>query len=458
MKKINYYNLYDMLLPNIKESYFTYSFFSFSKEEFSNIIADTLKHMLSILNCKNINRVDIMFNKIIKIKIANYIEESNKDIIQILNNFMDNYINFPEDYNTAITEINKLIDLLDWLNLVPNLDLYLNCILNHPTIREILKIIDVKVKTDSNYHIANRTLSFLIKNYNLEMNKKINYSKFNESYFCNKHTKYYLDSIPFSRLTLSEEKELGNRILLGDSEAKKKLVMHNLKLVVTAVKKYSFYGLSFEDLIQEGNIALIKAANDFDVRKNCRFSSVAYRYITNAVKRAIANKSRNIRIPHYLYYKVLKFIKFKNEFIKNEGCLPTLEEVAVGLNLPLDTVIELNNLALDTISLNSSDNVLKDESLDNYQNVEDLAIEDIYSYNAFLKDILEVYNLCSLNERQRQVLDLRYGLTSGYPLTCEEIGKMFNVTRARISNIENRALRRIKKSKKAMRILSKYNQ
>ena len=319
MKKINYYNLYDILLPNIKESYFTYSFFSFSKEEFSNIIADTLKHMLSILNCKNINRVDIMFNKIIKIKIANYIEESNKDIIQILNNFMDNYINFPEDYNSAITEINKLIDLLDWLNLVPNIDLYLNCILSHPTIREILKIIDVKVKTDSNYHIANRTLSFLIKNYNLEMHKKINDSKFNESYFCNKHTKYYLDSLPFSRLTLSEEKELGNRILLGDSEAKKKLVMHNLKLVVTAVKKYSFYGLSFEDLIQEGNIALIKAANDFDVRKNCRFSSVAYRYITNAVKRAIANKSRNIRIPHYLYYKVLKFIKFKNEFIKNEG-------------------------------------------------------------------------------------------------------------------------------------------
>ena len=244
-------------------------------------------------------------------------------------------------------------------------------------------------------------------------------------------------------LTADEELELAQRKADGDEAAKERLIEANLRLVVSIAKRYVGRGMLFLDLIQEGNLGLIKAVEKFDFHKGFKFSTYATWWIRQAITRAIADQARTIRIPVHMVETINKLIRISRQLLQELGREPTAEELAVEMQMPEEKVREIMKIAQEPVSLETPIGEEEDSHLGDFIPDDDIpAPAEAAAFTLLKEQLMEV--LDTLTEREEKVLRLRFGLDDGRARTLEEVGKEFNVTRERIRQIEAKALRKLR--------------
>lgn len=264
--------------------------------------------------------------------------------------------------------------------------------------------------------------------------------------------KMYLKEIgKIPLLSADEERILAENMEAGDIEAKKKLAETNLRLVVSIAKRYVGRGMQFLDLIQEGNMGLMKAVEKFNFRRGFKFSTYATWWIRQAITRSIADQARTIRIPVHMVETINKLVRIERQLVQELGREPTNEEISEHMGIEVDKVNEIRKIAQEPVSLETPIGEEDDSHLGDFIEDETAIAPDEAANFSMLKEQLNQV-LSTLSDREKKVLELRFGLNDGTPRTLEEVGKEFEVTRERIRQIEAKALRKLKHPSRSQKL------
>ena len=264
--------------------------------------------------------------------------------------------------------------------------------------------------------------------------------------------KMYLKEIgKIPLLSADQERILAEKMANGDEDSKKKLAETNLRLVVSIAKRYVGRGMQFLDLIQEGNMGLMKAVEKFDFKRGFKFSTYATWWIRQAITRSIADQARTIRIPVHMVETINKLVRIERQLVQELGREPTNEEISEQMGIEVDKVNEIRKIAQEPVSLETPIGEEDDSHLGDF--IEDetaIAPDDAANFSMLKEQLNTVLN--TLSDREKKVLELRFGLNDGTPRTLEEVGKEFDVTRERIRQIEAKALRKLKHPSRSQKL------
>lgn len=457
-------NLFNNLRPIIERNYENYNYFISDvlyKQYLAIVIADCQKKC----NENDINQFINLFSTELVKKLNMYLKKVLKGPNKFCSNLSD-FINenmiLPNNYNDALKQLKILSDLIYEINSDISVDTYIELLESNTILSSIIKIvvdrnIDNIQKNDIENVFKNEFFILIIQVYcminDIELKDNEDDDNDNEDsinlsdYRQYDGTKLYLNEISkLPLLSKTEEYELAIKIKNGDKKARNKLISRNLRLVASVAKRYQGRGLTFEDLIGYGNIGLITAIEKFDVKKNVKFSTYAVIWIKQSITREIYNKARNVRIPVHKMEEIRHYQKTKNSLAEQLNHEPSIEEIAIELNITSDQALELDSLQYDTISLNQCVGTEEDAEL-GYFIPDQTDTPDKVVIDSSLKELLQTaFKNANLKEQEITVLTLRFGLDSNQPQTLEKVGQMLGVTRERIRQIEAKGLRKLKNS------------
>ena len=471
LQQLDEKDILNLLLPIIDELYKTIDYTEITKEAFYNLVLKEINQSKKTYK-ENIPYIEYIKSRI-NITIVNQIKNKLLEpvtAIVIINNYINKYLKDSMEYEESINNLKKLDNFFQIYNYIPNFDILFQLIEKNSLFSKTIESILQKHKTrllSSNLEdiFDNSTIVFIIEAYCMLNNIEIKGSKESkkdildtESDSVTDNLKTYLQEINRRPLlTAEEERELAKRISRGDSQAKEIFIESNLKLVVSIAKRYTGRGLSLLDLIQEGNVGLIKAVETFDVNRGCKFSTHATWWIRQAITRAIENHAKTIRIPAHLFQKIRDY---KNSVANLEIKLnrqPTINEIADEMGMSIAEVTKLHQLQYDTISMNILIGDDEDTELENFIPASVEAPEEEAIVSSMQLQVRKLLEDCNLKSREKEVLLLRYGFNNNTPMTIEEISKIFNISRERVRQIESKALMKIRRSKH-IKALVEYTQ
>ena len=442
----------NILNPLIKEIYKSYQYININKNEFQEIVVkeitdskknyhgnDYLTFIKERINLKLLGKIKLMI--------------TNDDMaFDILNNYINYYFSNIDKTEDAINYFNTLNTYLESLNYIPNLDLLIDLINKNVIFNKMIElifknyyneIINLKSEEIFNNDLLNLTIEAycIINNIEIYDKSDIASSQLGDSIYM------YLQEIGNKPLlTSQEEKELAKRISDGDKKARDIFIERNLKLVVSIARRFVGNGLSLQDLIQEGNIGLMKAVDKYDWEKGFRFSTYATWCIKQAIMRAIAVKGMTIRIPDNVHIMIINYRKVVNNLEKELGRPPTEEEISKQMGIPISKVIELQKLQNNMISLNVTVDDDKETEFGDFIPANEDSVDDKVLKGTLKGELQYLFKKAGLKPREIEILMLRYGLVGNREVTLEEIGKKYNITRERARQIEALALKKIRMS------------
>ena len=458
--KMSPQQLEQFLKPIIKKERLKYNYIDLPDDTYLNIFYDINNGTSFCSEYIDIEEIITEYNK-------KYIKDTlrkEKESIELTNQFIAKNISLEKEYKKNMLSFGKLIKFFAEFNYYPSPDFIMELINKNDILDELLqKLVENNLEALQKYDISltfkdDISINFIelycsknsIKiqqDYQLEEEYMEILDDDTNSFYINNSIKMYLQEINKPILTKEQERELAFKIKDGDESAKKLFIERNLKLVVSIAKKYTISGIPFLDLIQEGNLGLIKAVDRFDITKGYKFSTYATWWIKQAIQRGIEYKGRNIRLPSYLHERMRKYNEAKKILSNTLNREPTPEELSKEFNIPIDTVLKLNQIQDDTVSLNKIINDENGNELEQFINDKSTTIDKNIMENDLRDTVEQLINKSNLTEREIGVLKLRFGFYDDHKPTLEEVGKIYGVSRERIRQIQERALKKLRKSK-----------
>ncbi len=459
-KMINTMSDEDILIlvnPLINNYIKRYNFLEIDSEFIVNIFLEEI-HKIKMSYEKNEDFTSYI-NKKIEYILLNKIKEllnDEKESLNLINSYINNKWVNTNNYNSALEDIKGLSLFFKKLHFIPDIDLVIKLVSSNKMFKNRIAIIYNKNKELIDHDQAELlfTDEFLLLSINIycmeeNVNEKTNldnhFISTEDNYYDNSVDQYYYEISQERLLTAEEEQDLSMKVLNGDKNAKDILIQRNLRLVVNVAKKFSNFGMPILDLIQEGNLGLMRAAEKYDAKLGFRFSTYATWWIRQAITRAIANQARVIRMPVYLTIILNKIAKCKRELIQKLNREPNDEELADALGITvekLETIMEKVNL--EPISLETTIGKDEDEEIKNFLPSEEPLTEEIVIDRNLSDVVKKLLQEANLNKKEQIVILLRNGFYNNKIYSLEEIGKMYHVTRERIRQIEARALKKLR--------------
>ena len=454
--KLDINDIYNMFSSSFNKIYKKYSFINIDRNEFKSMVRETINET------KNNYDGEIEYEKyLIKAlnrKILGLIRLDMKDqtkLFDIINNYINQEFSKDIDYNSAINSFDKLENFLELCECSLTLDIIERLVKENSLINKLLiTIYEVDredIFNDSYEGTYNDLVVYFIQMFCKVHNIKIkeNEIKYSDmgAFASRSSTDIYLREIQnYKLLTREEELDMIKRYKSGEIEVRDEFLSRNLKLVVSIAKKYLGRGVALIDLIQEGNMGLMKALDEFDLSRECRFSTYATNWIKSYITRYIAGKSRNISLPNHFFYELGIFRKVYTNLEKQLDRKPTISELADKTGKNKDVVLRYFDYLNDTKSLSDKVGDEDDTEFSYFIPSSDESLETIAIKKYLSSGLTELLNKCHLKPRELEVLMLRYGLNGDDPLTLEEIGRKYNLTRERVRQMESSALMRIRRS------------
>ena len=459
IKNMTQHQLESLLNPFIEKERLKYNYINLPQ----SIYLSKLKEIEDTMDFSD-GEIDIesMIKNCSKRYIADTLEEENQ-AIKVVSNFIKKNIKPQNKYQDNIISFEKIVNFFHDFNCFPPPNLLIELIDKNDTLNKILQdVVENNLEILQKYDIDSKFSDDISKNFielyclknNIEIKKEDDiqeedYTEFitniTNTVYTDDSVKMYLQEIHKPILTKEQEKSLALRIRNGDEKAKELFIERNLRLVIKVARKYTGHGISFLDLIQEGNLGLIKAVDKFDVTKGYKFSTYATCWIRQSIQRSLGDKSRNIRLPVHLYEKVKKYELLKKKLSLKFNREPTFEELSKKMRVSIDTIYKYERLEHDTISLNmivgDEDSELEDFISLSTESIDNQFIEEN------LKDVIEnLLKNSNLTTKEIDILKLRFGIGTNDPKTLEETGKIYGVSRERIRQIQEKALKKIRRS------------
>lgn len=442
------YSLLTGIIFSLKKNY---HFVGLSNAEFDKMFMEAYRNNKTEDNQNPLRYYQNLFENSILV----YIKEQLMLNYDILDEYINLYLEDSNNYAKCLLEFKKLTNLIDKLKINLNKDYLTELIYNNDILKDILLVI-----SESDSEIKNKySLFFDVLSFNDNNIDQVN-ENINNSFLYESSVKQYIKSLPSKILTPDEEQELAKKVAEGSVEAKNLFIAYNSRLVISIARHYLDRGMEFEDLIQEGNLGLMKAVDRFDYRRGYKFSTYASWWIRQSISRSIANNGRTIRLPIHAYEEVSRYRRVANYLYLKLNREATAAEIMAEMHINVDKYNEIliNNNKVDSLNsevnsgVDSSGDELADFIADETQNVE----EEVLA-SALKDDINKVLDSGILKEKEVQVIKMRYGLGGYQPMTLEEVGKKYHVTRERIRQIEYKALLRLKRSAIVKNDFQSYN-
>lgn len=459
IKNMTQHQLETLLSPFIEKERLKYNYINLPQ----SIYLSKLKEIEDTMDFSD-GKIDIesMIKNCSKRYIVDTLEKENQ-AIKVVSNFIKKNIKPQNKYQDNIISFEKIVNFFHDFNFFPPPNLLIELIDKNDTLNKILQdVVENNLEILQKYDIDSKFSDDISKNFielyclknNIGIKKdddiqEEDYTEFitdiTNTVYTDDSVKMYLQEIHKPILTKEQEKSLALRIRNGDEKAKELFIERNLRLVIKVARKYTGHGISFLDLIQEGNLGLIKAVDKFDVTKGYKFSTYATCWIRQSIQRSLGDKSRNIRLPVHLYEKVKKYELLKKELSLKFNREPTFEELSKKMRVSIDTIYKYERLEHDTISLNmivgDEDSELEDFISLSTESIDNQFIEEN------LKDVIEnLLKNSNLTTKEIDILKLRFGIGTNDPKTLEETGKIYGVSRERIRQIQEKALKKIRRS------------